>query len=199
MDNKDTLFNEQELLQRLNAGDKHAFTRIYEQYASKLYRYALKFVKSEEIAEDVVHDIFVKLWNNAATLTIETSLQAYLYKTTHHHLLNLIKREAVQERYLGEMINTAAQFNRSTEESVDFKETMQKVQQAVDSLPPQRKLIFEMGRTGGMTHSQIARELNIAGSTVNNQIVKALRTIKEHLTASGALALIPLISLLIKK
>ncbi|EHQ25868.1 RNA polymerase sigma-70 factor [Mucilaginibacter paludis] len=184
------IVNERQLLVQLSNHDKEAFSIIYNAYAKKLFRYAVKIIKSTEIAEDTVHDIFVKLWDNASSLQIETSLQAYLYKATYFHLMNLIKRGAVQERFVDEVMYSAAQLSHCTEEKVLFKETLKHVQCAIDSLPPQRKLIFEMGRNEGMSHRQIARELDLADSTVNNQIVKALKTIKEHLLISGSVGIL---------
>ncbi|WP_183561568.1 RNA polymerase sigma-70 factor [Mucilaginibacter sp. SP1R1] len=200
MTSKDKMiFNEEELLAGLKVQDQEAFTIIYNTYAPKLFRYAVKIIKSTEIAEDAVHDIFVKLWNNAPLVNIESSIQSYLYKLTQNHLLNLIKRETVQERYIDEIMFCAEQFSENTENTIAYRETMEKAQQAIDNLPPQRKLIFEMGRNGGMSHREIARELDIADSTVNNQIVKALRSIKDHLIANGVISLFLVVIILLKK
>lgn len=193
------ILNERQVLIRLSNHDQEAFTIIYNAYSKKLFRYALKIIKSTEIAEDTVHDIFVKLWDNAPTLKIETSIQAYLYKSTYHYLLNLIKHNAVQDKFVDKIMAGAAQFSHCTEESILYKETLHQAQHAIDHLPPQRKLIFEMKRNQGMSHKQIALELNIADSTVNNQIVKALKTIKEHLFVSGSIGtLLVLIRMLSK-
>ncbi|WP_161964359.1 RNA polymerase sigma-70 factor [Mucilaginibacter endophyticus] len=198
-DKINTILNEREILDRLKDLDQGAFTTIYNAYSKQIYRYAIRFVKSNDIAEDAVHDIFVKLWNNAADLDIQVSIQSYLYRLAHNHLLNLIRREAVEGRYIDEIMNNATEFSQNTEETIQYRETLAKTQQAIDNLPPQRKLIFEMGRGEGMSHKQIARELNIADSTVNNQIVKALKSIKEHLLATGAIGAMTAFILLLKK
>jgi len=181
--------NERQLLIGLNAHDQEAFTIIYNLYSKKLFRYAVKIIKSTEIAEDTVHDVFVKLWDNAPTLQIETTIQAYLYRSTHNYLMNLIKRGAVEGKFVDEVISSAAVASQNTEETISYRETLKQAKKVIDSLPPQRKLIYEMGRNKGMSHKQIALELNIADSTVNNQIVKALKTIKEHLMISGSLGM----------
>lgn len=197
-DQDKTNLNEEDLLAGLRDHDRECFTVIYNAYSRKLFRYALKIIKSAEIAEDTVHDVFVKLWHNAPSLEVESSIQSYLYKLTQNHLLNIIKREAVKGRYVCEVMHVTDQFSENTEDTITYRETLAKTQQAIDSLPPQRKLIFEMGRNGGMSHREIARELDIADSTVNNQIVKALRSIKDHLVASGAISLLLLANLLVK-
>lgn len=192
------IFSEKQLLAGLKKHDQESFKVIYNTYAPKLFRYAVKIIKSSEIAEDAVHDIFFKLWNSASSLDAELSLQPYLYKLTQNHLLNLIKRERVKERYVEEIMFCAAKSTENTENVIHYRETLQKAQQAIDNLPPQRKLIFELRHNGG-SHREIARELNIADSTVNNQIVKALKHIKDHLVANGALGLILISGILLKK
>ncbi|MCQ6957316.1 RNA polymerase sigma factor [Mucilaginibacter aquariorum] len=192
------ILDEQQLLLRLKKHDQEAFTVIYNTYAKKLFRYAVKIIKSSEIAEDTVHDVFVKLWNDAPSLNIESSIQPYLYKVTRNHLLNLITREGVQDRFINEIVSTTKDFTQNTEDTLVYRETLEKTMQAIDKLPAQRKLIFEMRRNNGMSHSQIARELNIADSTVNNQLVKALKYIKNHLLANGAIGVLLTALLLLK-
>ncbi len=189
IDRKTGMFDEAQLLTRLRNHDKEAFTIIYDSYARKLFRYALKIIKSPEIAEDTVHDVFVKLWNNAPSLYIESSIQAYLYRITHNHLLNLIKRGVMETTIVDEIMFHAEQSSKCTEESVQYKDTLLQSKEAIENLPPQRKLIFELCREQHMSHKQIAAHLGIADSTVNNQMVKAIKSIKNHLMMKGSIGL----------
>ncbi len=198
MEKKTDVLNEQQLVVRLKNRDSQAFTVIYNLYAQKLYRYAVKFIKSPEIAEDVVHDIFVKLWDNVNELQIESSLQAYLYKIAQRQLLNIIKRSAVEVKIIDEIINNTTPYSQCTEDSLLYKETFSHTTDAINKLPSQRKLIFELGRNKGLSHKQIARQLNIADSTVNNQMVKALKSIKSHLLLKGSIGLSLIIACLFK-
>jgi RNA polymerase sigma-70 factor (family 1) len=181
--------NELELIARLAKQDKQAFTIIYNRYAEQLFYHALKYVKSSELAEDAVQDVFVKLWNQSQTLEINYSLQAYLFRSIQNHLLNVIKRGKLQARVL-ELVTPEDETSNCTEEVLQLKETAGEAQRAIDGLPPQRKLIFELSRTEGMTHRQIADHLEIAHSTVNNQMVKAIKSIKHYLTIRGSFGIL---------
>lgn len=183
------MWNESELIARLAKQDKQAFTIIYNIYAERLFFYALKYVKLSELAEDAVQDIFVKLWNQSQTLEINYSLQAYLFKSIQNHLLNVIKRGKLQARIM-EVVTPKDETSNCTEELLQVKETAGEAQRAIDSLPPQRKLIFELSRTQGMSHRQIAEHLEIADSTVNNQLVKAIKSIKHYLTIRGSFGIL---------
>lgn len=178
------MWNEPELIAGLKKQDKQAFTIIYNTYAEKLFFHALKFIKSSDLAEDAVQDVFVKLWNQAQKLEIN-SLQAYLFRSIQNHMLNAIKRGKVQAQVLSKVTHEEEASN-CTEEVLQFKETKGEAQKAINRLPPQRKLIFELSRQQEMTHRQIAEQLEIADSTVNNQLVKAIKSIKHYLTVSGS-------------
>ncbi len=184
---KTDLPNDQQLLIKLKNQERAAFESVYSLYSKKLYWYALKFVKSPEIAEDIVHDVFVKLWENASTLLPEASLQAYLYKITKNSILNLIKRAHVEVRIVDEITHYAEQFTLNTDEQIQYRETLFQTKNAISELPPKRKQIFEMSRNDGMSHRQIAAHLEITDSTVNNQLVKAIKSIKTYLYLNGTI------------
>ena len=188
IDRKTDIPNDQQLMIKLKNQERAAFESVYNNYSKKLYYYALKFVKSPEIAEDIMHDVFVKLWEHATMLNPEASLQAYLYKMTRNSLLNLIKRGNVEERIVEEIMNHAEQFTLNTEEQIQYRETLAQANKAIGELPPKRKQIFEMSRDKGMTHRQIALQLEITDSTVNNQLVKAIKSIKNYLYLNGTVS-----------
>jgi len=179
--------DEQQLVIRLNNQDREAFETLYNNYSKKLYRYALKFVKSPAIAEDVVHDVFVKIWEQMAVLNPDASIQAYLYKITHNSLLNLLKRGSVESRIVEEIIHHAELLVQNADETFQYKEALDQARQAIETLPPKRKQIYKLSRDLGMSHRQIALELNLADSTVNNQMVKAIKTIRDFLSLRGTI------------
>lgn len=182
---KNDILNDKQLIVRLKNQDAEAFSILYNRYSKKLYWYALKFVKSPEIAEDIIHDIFVKLWEQSDSLHTDASIQAYLYKITRNSLLNLIKRGTVEARVIDEIMYHAEQHTSNTDESVQYRETLRQTNEAIDELPPKRKQIYELSRNNGMTHRQIAMQLEITDSTVNNQLVKAIKSIKSFLYLRG--------------
>lgn len=190
------IWTDRDLIAGLKRHDKHLFTVIYNQYAEGLFYHALKFVKSADLAEDIVQDVFIKLWQQGEKLEIEQSLKAYLYRAVQNHMLNKIKRGQLHGQALAALALDDATKNH-TEENLYLKETALNAQRAINRLPPQCKLIFELSRNQDMTHRQIAEQLNIADSTVNNQLVKAIRIIKTYLNVRnsfGAIAALLAIS-----
>ncbi|MCD0487932.1 RNA polymerase sigma-70 factor [Pedobacter sp. MC2016-14] len=188
MSNKGTdQWDDQMLVVRLKDLDKQAFEQLYHRYAQKLFYYALKFVKSPEMAEDIVHDVFVKVWDNLNDLNPDFSIQAYLYRITHNSLLNLLKRGTVESRIVKEMLQHAEQTTPNTDQAFQYKEALQQTKQAIATLPPKRKQIYELSRYDGLSHRQIAITLNIADSTVNNQMVKAIKSIRDFLSLRGTI------------
>ncbi len=179
--------SELELLKRLKEKDKAAYTEIYRLYIRRIYAYALSIVKSPVLAEDITHDTFVKLWENANDIHVERSVQAYLYTLTRNHSLNTIRRSSRETRISDEIISNA---KARSEDGLQYSERMETgrfINHAVDLLPPQRRLIYELCHEQGYSYQQAAEKLGIKNSTVNSQMVKALKTIRDFMLRNGAL------------
>jgi RNA polymerase sigma-70 factor (family 1) len=169
------------LVQRLREADEAAFRRVYEMYKSKLYWYCLKFVKSSEIVEEIVQDVFVKLWEHKEFLQPDTSLGAFLYTLAKHRVLNHIKKEALHTSYIKEKIFTTNTSGNPTESEVEYADYMEAANIAITRLPAQRQLIFKMSRQEEMSNQEIAVALGISKNTVKVQLVKALKTLRTSL------------------
>ncbi len=178
---------ELELLKKLRGHDADAFSIIYKSYVKKIYAYILSIVKSQALAEDITHDVFVKLWENAQDIHIDKPVQAYLYTLARNHSLNIIRRASRETWISDEIISNA---KTRTEDGLQFtqrKETGRYIKSAIDLLPPQRRMIYELCRNQGYSYKEAAEQLGIKDSTVNSQMVKALKTIKNFMLRNGAL------------
>lgn len=178
---------ELELLERLKRQDSSAFSGLYKLHIKKVYAYVISIVKSPALAEDITHDTFVKLWENAENIHSDRSVQAYLFTLARNHSLNTIRR-AARETWISEEI--IANARTRMEDGLQFtqrRETGRYITEAIDLLPPQRRLIYDLCRNKGYSYKQAAEQLGIKDSTVNSQMVKALRTIKNFMIRNGAL------------
>lgn len=184
------MVNERELILRLQQGDPKAFTELYEIYVKRLYAFSLHIVKSPELAEDAVHDVFVKIWENRNKIDPDRSFQSYLFTVTRNHLLNIIKRSQLELSFREKIMTHAEPFQNITEEGYQFKESNNNLRQAITHLPDRRKLIFELCHNEGLTYKQVAEKLGISDSTVNSQMVKALKSIKDFLLLKGTVLLV---------
>lgn len=167
----------------LRNGDKVAFKRIYEYYFQKLNGFALRIVKSRELAADIVHDVFLSLWNNRSALPDEMNFNAYIYVLTKNRSINTLKQSVYRSKILYEiLINTYSKYTQSDEEifvQKDYFETL------LSQLPEQQYKVFQLCKLKGMSYNDAAKELNIAPSTVSVHLLRAMRHIKTILKASN--------------
>lgn len=171
------------LVIRLKRGDIDAFKKLYGKYIHKLIAFTLRTAKSPALAEDVVHDVFVAVWEKRDQIDPEQSFQAYLFTIARNHLLNFIKRETHRKEIIEQMIgNTEPVQSSGTHERVLFNESHRLFREAVEQLPKRRKEVFELCHLDGLTYEEAADQLDITYSTVNTQMVKAREFIREYLT-----------------
>lgn len=181
---------EKELMHRLRKGEEKAFSAIYEMHVKQLMAFTLRTARSKSLAEDVVHDVFVKIWDNREQIDPELPFRPYLYTVARRHLLNLLKRAAHESSIVTEMFQQAAMSENFTEEEIVYNESNQLIKEAIAQLPAQRKRVFELCRIEGLTYKQAAEQLGISQGTVNDHMVKALRSVKEYLKLRSVVALL---------
>lgn len=153
------------------------FRSFYQPLGNVIYR----VVQDRATAEDLVQDLFLKVWNNRGTLAITTTYKAYLYRaamnTALHHLQKHKRQVAWDDARVPEPSRDA------TTEYLDGEEAELAVAGALEALPPQCRAVFVMSREEGMSYRQIAEALNVAPKTVENQMGKALRLLRERLSS----------------
>jgi|GEM_PF-2350370 len=147
------------------------------QYAG-LYRYAHTLLKEREAARDAVQQLFTEIWVRRAEIRIAVSLEAYLYRALYNYCIN---RKTRDQRYVDLGDSLAEQTAPAPNLALECKELQEEITRAIESLPPQCKLIFLKSRTEGKSYSCIAEEQGIAVKTVEAQISKALRIIRSRL------------------
>lgn len=173
-------FNEKRLLELLAAGSECAFTQIFDYYRAQIFGVAMKFLKSHQLAEEVVHDVFVKVWLNRDKLVNVQNFRAYVFAMTRNQVLDRIKAIAAETSAKKEFSYTI-QHEESTECVLIEKQYKELLHKAVDALPPQQKQVFRLAKMEGMSHQVIAEQLHISRLTVKTHMAKALQTIRRNL------------------
>jgi RNA polymerase sigma-70 factor (family 1) len=185
---------EQDIISRIILDDQEAFRAVYERYGKRLYLTVLRLVKTEEVAEELVQDVFVKVWENRRNLNPTLSFKAYLFKIAENHVLDSF-RKAAREKNLKEQLLMQAHYSHNrTEESLLYQEYEWLANQAIDLLPPQRKRIFELCRLEGHSYDQISEGMRISKSTVSDHMVKAIKFIRKYLHIHGDIVLFLLLA-----
>ena len=181
---------ETELIKKLTRQDATAFSALYALYIKKVYAYTLGILKSPELAEDVVQETFIKLWEYAPFLQTDRSLQPYLFTIARNQSLNIIKRASRETWISDEMFIHAMHQSENGLQYTERKQTGEFIKLAISQLPPKRRHIYELCRNYGYSYKQAAEKLGISDATVNSQMVKAIKTIKDFLARNGAMILI---------
>lgn len=159
---------------------KEDFEKIFNDHYSNLCAYAHNFLKDVDAAEEVVQEVLFKLWTNRESLIITTSIQSYLFRAVRNASLNVIKHVNIREDY--KMQNEYEVDNTlSSEDEMIVSELEQKIRNAIDQLPIERKKVFILSRYEGLKYQEIADKLNLSVSTVENQMVKALKFLRAEL------------------
>jgi RNA polymerase sigma-70 factor (family 1) len=170
-----------DLVLALKSGSEPAFRELFDRYAGKVYRYALRFVASEPVAEELAQDVFVKIWNNRVTIDASQSFNNFLFRITKNHILNHLRDLQRDTALNKEYCLSLTTFHNAVEDSLIHEEYLQLANRAIALLPEKRRSIFIMSRFDGMSYDQISQTLGISKDTVRLQMIKSLRTIREYL------------------
>lgn len=169
-----------ELLARLRQADEAAFDLIFRQWYASLVRASETIVRSQAVAEEIVQDVMLELWKRREQLAEDSSPQAYLFQSARNRSLNHVRHEKVARE--GEPYATRAEAIDSTAHSSMVEDEMATaVRRAVAALPDRCREVFELSRTHGLKYSEIATTLGISVKTVEAQMGKALRVLREEL------------------
>ncbi|WP_238354343.1 RNA polymerase sigma-70 factor [Fulvivirga marina] len=171
----------QDIAFKIRSGDEQAFEHLFKVHYSGMCGYALRYVEDSAQAEEVVQDVFLGFWEKRLTLEITGSLEAYLYRSVRNKCLNHIKHEKVKYRFAMSHVSSQSIEERRVDDKVVELELREKIEACVDQLPPERKRIFKLSREEGMKYKDIAAQLDISIKTVETQMGKALKFLRENL------------------
>ncbi|MEP6746697.1 MAG: RNA polymerase sigma-70 factor [Bacteroidota bacterium] len=193
-DNSPMLYEGKVLLQRIATGDTIAFKTIFDSYRSRLYHYILGFVKSTQVAEELVMDVFMKLWNGRELVMQIENFDSFLFRVARNKTIDFL-RAVARDPNFQELLWDEMQLvcDTGADNVLINREYEEKVCEAIALLSPQRKKVYKLSREQDLTHEEIAMQLNLSKSTVNNHIVEARQFIRNFLVTKFDLAILLLI------
>jgi len=191
-----TYKNDPALVDRLKQGDESAFTELYDQYHRAIYFYILDYVKAPQIAEDLVHEVFMKIWEIREQLTITTSFSGYIYRMCHNKAIDALQHIAKDEKLRQEVLQwlepqLQEKDQQLKEHRVVYYERI--YQEAIAALSPQRRKVFLLCREQGKSYEEAAAELGITRNTVKEHMGEALHFLRNYLLKKGDLAFVMII------
>jgi RNA polymerase sigma-70 factor (ECF subfamily) len=173
---------EQELLNRLCQGDENAFSRLFFAYKDKLYNFLFAITKSEEIAQDLLQDVFFKVWQNREQAARVDNFNAYIYRIARNGAIDGLRRFSKESSILGELAYLES--GASTQdpfEQLKVQETLKRINDAVNKLPEQQRKVYLLHKEKGYRQDEIATEMNLSVSTVRNHLMQALTNLRRYL------------------
>ncbi len=168
------------LFSKIRDGDEKAFKKLFQEYYSSLCYFATQFLNDDSVAEGIVQEVFLKIWEKKKVIEINTSLKQYLFRSVRNSCLNIIQHDKVKKQY-------AEQVMGNSKQNIDFSKyylevgLAQKIEESINSLPQKRKEIFKLSKEDGLKYKEIADKLNISVKTVEVQMGLALKTLREKL------------------
>ncbi len=177
-------YTDSELVSLLRIGSSVAFRVLLDRYSSKLYRFSLSYLKSRCDAEEIVQEVFLKIWKIREELSPDKSFDSFLFTIAKNGILNTIRKEKSQKAYLNYSV-LYPEKNVLIDEELNFHELERAYQQAVNQLSPKRREIFKLSREKFLSNAEIADHLGISVKTVENQMTSALTGIRHALRLQG--------------
>jgi len=175
----------QELLIRLKDGDMMAFDQVYERYSHKLFSFVFKILKNEAEADDIVQEVFVKIWESREKLGDYKLLNSYIFTIAYNNSIDLIRKRINNNKYLEHLKNSSVILvTPSVISEVEFNELNSQVEKLIADLPERQKQVYLLHREQGLTYPEIAERLGISKNTVENHMVKALKFLRQNIDNS---------------
>jgi len=184
---------ERALIDKIVEGDEQAFSVLFFKYLPVLQIFATKFTKSDDAAEEIIQDAFLRVWLNRDKLAEVENVKAYLYKYVSNECLSYLRKKLKEDRVVDAFTAKQPDSHNHTADVVNLNEINKIVATAVEKLPEQRRKIYQLSRGDGKTIPEIAEILNISPSTVKNALVIALKSIRIHLDQHGIVFLFPVV------
>jgi RNA polymerase sigma-70 factor (ECF subfamily) len=171
--------SDSELVRRIRAGDERALEAVFRAHYAGMASFVQRFVRSPDVAEELVQDLFLKLWAKREQLSEIETFRTYLFRAARNHALNYLRRQKLERRWQEEHVDDEeAASTPLADEDASEHEVAAAVREAIDRLPPRCREVFLLSRDGGLTYAEIARTLDISVKTVETQMGRALKSLR---------------------
>jgi RNA polymerase sigma-70 factor (family 1) len=178
---KENSYDEGKILMELSRGVESAFEKVYHAYSSCLYYKLLKLVKSHVVAQEILQEVFLVIWNKRKSIDVEKSFRSYLFSIAANKCYDFFRKAARDRKMHAQLLRLSQKHHNQTEEDIITKETSGILHHVIELLPPRRRLIFLLCKVDGRSYDEVSRQLGISPSTISDHIVKANNFIRDHL------------------
>ncbi|UKJ07779.1 RNA polymerase sigma factor [Solitalea lacus] len=169
--------------------NKVAFKALFDLYAPKIYKFGYSYLKSTYDAEELVQEVFIRLWNQKASLDESKNIKAYVFKTAVNLIYDHLRKRKLEKLHTELALFQQSEEDDSTWNNLALIDLQNQLNGLVAQMPEQRRQVFTMSRFDGLSYDEIAQQLNISKRTVENQIYRAMTFLKEHIDSKYMLYL----------
>lgn len=177
--------SDQDLTSLLKSGDERAFAELYQKFSQRIYTHLRKLLKDDQLAQELLQDTFVKIWEKRERLTYEISFRSYLYRISENLVRDFFRKASRDKKMLDHLIATAAVHENLDEDSDTPLVSQELFAEAIGQLPPQRRRVFTLCKIEGRSYEEVSIMLGISPATINDHIVKATKFVRAYLKSSG--------------
>jgi len=172
--------DEKYIFRKIREDDREAFKNLFDTYYASLCHYASHYLNDDSLSEEVVQELFVKIWEKRKSLDVDTSVKNYLFRATRNGCLNQIQHDKVRQLH-GKKLKEALMSEDPATDYLISPEMILKLEEGIESLPEKRREIFRLSREEGLKYREIAEKLNISVKTVEVQMGLALKTLRQKI------------------
>lgn len=176
------------LVSLLQKGDKQAYKTLFEKYGTRLYLFALKYLKEKEDAKDLLNEVFLTLWENRQNLKTNSSLKAYLFTIAYNNIRQRFLKKIREEKYVQIFAKEYLVDSPKGDEQLDYPLFLEKLNRIIDMLPPRRKEIFLLSYKKELKNYEIAEKLGLSDHHVKKQLVLARKFVIDKVREDNDLA-----------
>ena len=178
------------LLLKVSEADENAFGYLFKTYSNRLGHFIMRLTESEQLTQEIVQDVFLKIWVNRNALPGIACFDAYLFTIARNHAFNCLKQIAREKNRKREWVNNVLNLAVNNPEQDAIADHGKLIDDAIELLPPRQKKVYLMSRKEGLKQEEIATQLNISLETVKKHMVLALRFLKNHLRTNSSFFLL---------
>ncbi|WP_336725891.1 RNA polymerase sigma factor [Paraflavisolibacter sp. H34] len=172
---------DKEWILQVAEGNEAAFRQLFDHYWDHIYSVAFALTKSSPLAEEIVQDVFLKIWIRREQLPAIDKFDGYLFMVARNHIYNELRKKTAEQPFVDHLEQYFLETSALPEQQLLLKETKQLILKAVAQLPAQQRAVYELSRNEGLDHARIAEKLGISKLTVKSHMTKALQAIRQYL------------------
>lgn len=184
------LYNDEELMLEIKAGNMLAFDELYRKYSRRLHKFSYALLKSTEDTENLIQDVFLHLWLNREKVEKASSVRYYIFTIAYNSAISVIRKKLKDSNYIEYVKTLQDLVEEPVDLQIEYRELDERLNTIIDTLPVRQKEVYLLSRVEGLKYSEIAERLNISVNTVENHLSRALKLIRRKLENYSVVAVL---------